>query len=88
MNTKSAERGSKLISRFEELLLKKQGKDKRKYKNKEIVAALGDGFSVSTIMRLKSGRNFETMPLWKIQRVADWLGVNMKDLVVHEKETA
>lgn len=88
MGNKSTERKSKLISKFDELLLKKQAKDRRKYTNQEIVDALGKGFSISTVSRLKSGKGFESMPLYKIQRVADWLGVNMRELIVHEKEHA
>jgi hypothetical protein len=88
MTKPSDEKRSKLISRFDELLLKKQGRDKRRYSNQDIVDALGPGFSISTISRLKSGKRFEGLPLYKAQRVADWLGVRLSDLIVHEKETA
>lgn len=88
MTNLSGERKSKLISRFDELLLKKQARDKRRYSNQDIVDALGPGFSISTVSRLKSGKRFEGLPLYKAQRVADWLGVNLSELIEHQKETA
>lgn len=85
---KRSKETSTLVSRFKELLWLKQAADKRKYSNQDIVDALGEGFSISTVMRLKSGKGFETMPLYKVQRVADWLGVNLNELIEHQKEIA
>jgi len=77
---------SKIMSRFVQLLAKKELKTGKRYSQKEIADALS--VSPSTVSRWMNGQIVEKSSLETVRRICDFLECEVGDLLYIERELA
>jgi transcriptional regulator with XRE-family HTH domain len=75
---------TKYQSNIPMLVLQKEVRDRRRYKQKEI--AIGSGLSEPMISRLMRETDISGVNYATARALADWLGVSMEELAIKEEE--